>query len=115
MSDSKFLSKLKSRWGLQSGFQVLIILIVFALTGFSIVYLKKWIFWLFGFDGSSKGWWGTVAYLVLVFPLYQVLLLVYGFIFGQFHFFWEKEKKLLGLIRRLFRKRKTEWQNEENH
>jgi hypothetical protein len=31
----------------------------------------------------------------LIFPIYQVLLVFFGFIFGQFKFFWNFEKKML--------------------
>jgi hypothetical protein len=33
--------------------------------------------------------------LLLIFPIYQVLLVANGFLFGQFTFFWNFEKKLL--------------------
>jgi hypothetical protein len=33
--------------------------------------------------------------LVLIFPIYQVLLVFIGAIFGQFSFFWNFEKKML--------------------
>jgi hypothetical protein len=46
-----------------------------------------------------------VLYLLVIFPLYQVLLLVYGALFGQFRFFWKKEKQLLLLFRRLLGRR----------
>jgi len=36
-----------------------------------------------------------VLRLVLIFPIYQVLLVLIGFIFGQFSFFWKFEKKML--------------------
>jgi hypothetical protein len=41
-------------------------------------------------------------YLLLVLPLYQIILLMYGFIFGQFNFFWEKEKQIFRRIGSLF-------------
>ena len=40
--------------------------------------------------------------LILIFPLYQILLIIVGSIFGQFKYFWEIEKKILtrmGLIK----------------
>jgi hypothetical protein len=36
-----------------------------------------------------------VLRLLLIFPIYQILLVFVGFIFGQFSFFWEFEKKML--------------------
>ncbi|MGI9545046.1 MAG: DUF6787 family protein [Cyclobacteriaceae bacterium] len=97
-----FLEKMKQKWGLTSLFQVVLILIVFALTGFSALALKGVIYDLLGFDNLTSGWLKTICYLVVVFPLYQILLLAYGFLFGQFNFFWEKEKKLIRAIKKLF-------------
>ena len=36
--------------------------------------------------------------LILIFPLYQILLILVGTIFGQFKYFWEIEKKFLARI-----------------
>ena len=33
--------------------------------------------------------------LIIVFPVYQVLILIVGFALGQFKFFWNFEKKML--------------------
>jgi hypothetical protein len=38
--------------------------------------------------------------VLFLFPTYQVLLLLYGGLLGQFGFFWAKEKKMLRAIRR---------------
>ena len=96
-----FLERMKQKWGLNSIFQVVVILIVFALTGTTVVWLRPIIFQVIGIE-NADGWLKTISYLILVFPLYQVLLLAYGFIFGQFSFFWEKEKKLVNAVMRLF-------------
>ncbi|GJM29441.1 MAG: hypothetical protein DHS20C17_20760 [Cyclobacteriaceae bacterium] len=96
-----FLKRMQEKWGLTSIFQVVLILIVFALTGMTVVWVRPVIFDLLGIQ-NANGWIKTVSYLVLVFPLYQGLLLFYGFVFGQFNFFWEKEKKLAKAVMRLF-------------
>jgi hypothetical protein len=36
--------------------------------------------------------------IALIFPIYQLTLPIAGFIFGQFKFFWEFEKKILKRI-----------------
>ncbi len=97
-----FLERMKKKWGLTSMFQVVVILIVFAATGMTVVLIRPLIFQLLGIENAG-GWLKTLSYIVLVFPLYQLLLLMYGFIFGQFNFFWEKEKKLAKAFMRLFR------------
>ena len=98
-----FLKRMQEKWGLTSVFQVILIMIVFALTGMTVVWIRPLIFELLGIQGAN-GWIKTVSYLVLVFPLYQCLLLGYGFIFGQFSFFWEKEKKLVRVVMKLFQR-----------
>jgi hypothetical protein len=99
---TSWLTRLQARWGLASITQVIIVLIVFACTGFTVLFLKKPIFWLLGIDKSLTGWLGTIIYLIVILPLYQILLLAYGFLFGQFHFFWDFEKKM---FRRMFLKK----------
>ncbi|MBA3901922.1 MAG: hypothetical protein H0X62_17255 [Bacteroidetes bacterium] len=95
---SNFLERLQEKWHLKSLWQVCIILIVFALTGFTVLFIKQPIFDLLGITLEKGGFWKTVLYLLLVLPLYQMILLFYGFIFGQFGFFWEKEKQFLRRI-----------------
>jgi hypothetical protein len=97
-SNANFLKKLQSKWKLKSLFQVVIVLVVFALTGFTILFIKKPIFDFLGISMDRGGFWKTVLYLLLVLPLYQIILLFWGFVFGQFGFFWEKEKQFFRRI-----------------
>jgi uncharacterized membrane-anchored protein len=97
-SNPSFLQKLQSKWNLKSLQQVVLVLIVFALTGFTILFIKKPIFDFLGISMERGGFWKTVLYLLLVLPLYQIILLMLGFVFGQFTFFWEKEKQFLRRI-----------------
>ncbi len=94
-----FLQRLQSKWQLKSLTQVLLVLFVFACTGTTILLIKNPLLVFFGIErGGGQGALNTLLYLLLVLPLYQILLLVYGFIFGQFRFFWEKEKQLVKRI-----------------
>lgn len=89
------LEKLKKRWNLQSGFQVVLILIVFACTGSSVVLIKH----LLNINADTAV--GTrVLFYIGVLPVYNIMLLGYGFLFGQFRFFLEFEKRF---FRRIFR------------
>jgi hypothetical protein len=110
MTSSKpgFLQRLQSKWQLKSLTQVLLVLLVFACTGTTILLIKNPLLAFFGIEkGSDHGLRNTIAYLLLVLPLYQIMLLMYGFIFGQFQFFWEKEKQLVQRIGRLFTRKKS--------
>ncbi len=89
-----WIEKLKKRWKLGSAWQVIVVLLAFACTGFTILFIKKPIlYWLAGEEGNST--LGTVLYYIFVLPLYNIVLLGYGFIFGQFQFFWEFEKRFM--------------------
>lgn len=85
------------------------VLIVFAFTGSTVLFIKPFLFDLIGFD-SVEGIAGILLYIVMIFPLYQLLILVYGFIFGQFAFFWAWEKKM---VQRMFGRRKKAKQTDE--
>ena len=86
---------LKKRWGIETNFQLTIIFIVFAITGSASAWFSKPVgFWL-GITKEDLGYWFTPIRLLLIFPLYQVLLVAIGFVFGQFKFFWAFEKKML--------------------
>jgi len=103
MEQASWMERLKQRWKLGSALQVVIVLVVFACTGFTVLFIKKPILhFLTGDHGNTT--LASVIYYILILPLYNVLLLAYGFIFGQFRFFWEFEKRSFN---RLFnRKRK---------
>ena len=89
-----WIEKLKKRWNLKSATQVVIVLIVFACTGFTILFIKKPLLtWLAGEQGNTT--FASVLYYIFILPLYNVVLLVYGFLFGQFQFFWEFEKRFM--------------------
>jgi hypothetical protein len=97
-----FLKRLQSKWRLENLWQVVLVLVVFACTGLTVLYIKQPIFDLLGISSDTGSFWKTILYLLFVLPLYQAFLLVYGFIFGQFHFFWEKEKQFIQRVGRLF-------------
>ncbi|HRN44982.1 MAG TPA: diacylglyceryl transferase, partial [Flavobacterium sp.] len=89
------MNKLKQRWGVKTNLQLTIIFIVFAITGSASAWLSKpFCLWL-GITNEDLGYWFTPVRLLLIFPIYQVLLVSIGFLFGQFKFFWAFEKKML--------------------
>jgi hypothetical protein len=104
LAENKFFEKMKERWHLDTLTQVVVVFIVFGLTGTSVVFLKPTIFNLFGME-KIVGLKGFLLYCVLIFPLYQILLLVYGTLLGQFSFFWKWEKKMVLSIAKLFKRR----------
>ena len=99
-----FIEKLKQRWEVKSNLQLVIICVVFALTGWSALKLRELVFPLLGVDDSTPVWQKIIIWLLVIFPFYYVFLLFYGFIFGQFDFFWKFAKKTFGRFRRIKQK-----------
>ncbi|MDN3668994.1 hypothetical protein QWY93_06615 [Echinicola jeungdonensis] len=106
VKQKNFLSKLQDKWQLNNIRQVLLVLLVFACTGLTILFIKSPIFQFLGINMEKGGFWKTLLYLLLILPMYQIMLLFYGFIFGQFGFFWQKEKQLLRRLRAIFIQKK---------
>ncbi|MEQ9441497.1 MAG: hypothetical protein RIG62_20815 [Cyclobacteriaceae bacterium] len=102
IENPSFLQKLQTKWKLESIWQVVLVLIVFSATGSTVVMLRKAFFGWIGFDETTSMWLKTITYILFVMPAYQILLLAYGAVLGQFQFFWEKEKKMIRGIKRLF-------------
>ncbi|WP_370476869.1 DUF6787 family protein [Tamlana flava] len=93
------MEKLKTRWGIESNWQVVLILIVFAITGSTASYIGKPILGFLNIDRENFGTFGywTIR-IVLLFIVYQFMLVFFGWLFGQYKFFWNFEKKMLRRI-----------------
>ncbi|MEQ8470580.1 MAG: prolipoprotein diacylglyceryl transferase [Marinoscillum sp.] len=89
-----WIDKLQERWNLKNGLQVMLVLVVFACTGFTVMFLKKPVQDFFLDDGERTLWF-SIGYWILIFPVYNVILLCYGLVFGQFQFFWQFEKRMI--------------------
>ena len=81
------LQKLKKRWNVRHNWEILIILLVFAITGTTTVYLygfiKNWV----GITPDTFFLLKIIAFIFLALPLYNVLLITWGKILGQSVFF----------------------------
>lgn len=98
----KFIGKLKQKWGV-GNWDFVAIMIAFSLAGMSIVRFRKLILDAILPDDLPI-WLYLIIYIPIAVPIYQILLLFYGTILGQFRFFWEKEKKILAFIGRMIPK-----------
>lgn len=95
-----YVNRLKDKWNIQSNRQFWIIFIVFGITGSTSVKVGRPVLDFIGLEpnvfadyplGSAVYW---ILRLLVIFPIYQVLLLGFGALFFQFSFFWEFEKKI---------------------
>lgn len=89
-------AKLQKKWGI-SGRRFFWVMIVFAFTGTTAAWLTAKITGWLNIEAYSFAWWSLKIGMLLI--GYQILLLFYGFIFGQFAFFWRYERKILASMR----------------
>ncbi|CAM1345654.1 DUF6787 family protein [Tenacibaculum amylolyticum] len=89
------MEKLMHRWNLTKRTDLFIILFVFSITGSTSITVGRPILQSLGLTTQLNP---LVYYPLLIcasFVFYQLFLLLYGWLFGQFQFFWNMEKKLL--------------------
>ena len=86
----------KQRWNITSNWQAFVIILVFAITGSTAAMISKPILHCLGISKETHHIaLYLLLYILIIFPIYQVLLVSIGFLFGQFQFFWAFEKKML--------------------
>ena len=88
--------KLEKKWIVDYKWEMIRIFIVFAITGSSSVIIGKPLLKVIGITQENLNialYWFLYIFIGLIF--YQILLVSFGFIFGQFKFFWGFEKKML--------------------
>ena len=89
-------SKLKHKWVVDQRWEMIRIFIVFAITGSSSMFIGRPLIALMGITKENLNpllYWFLFIIIGLIF--YQILLVFFGWLFGQFKFFWEFEKKML--------------------
>ena len=89
-------TKVEKRWKVTYRWEMIAIFIVFALTGSSSLFvgrpLMKWI----GITKENLNifvYW--ILFIIIGLIFYQILLVFFGWLFGQHKFFWEFEKKMI--------------------
>ena len=90
------LNILKKFFKVSSVIQLTIIFLVFAITGSLSLYLSDFILVIVNVSQESSNlviYW--LIRIFLIFPIYQVLLIIVGTLFGEFKYFWNFEKKML--------------------
>ena len=76
-------------------FRLFIIFTVFGITGsLSVVLGKYLLISIFSSNILNSGFYWLIR-ILLIFPLYQILLIIIGTLFGEFKYFWAIEKKIL--------------------
>ncbi len=87
---------LETKWILDAKWEMIRVFIVFAITGSSSMFVGRPIIKLLGITKENLNpvlYW--VLFIIIGLIFYQILLVFFGWLFGQFQFFWNFEKKML--------------------
>jgi hypothetical protein len=103
----RMIHKLKKKWNIQRDWDLIAVILVFSLAGMSIGFFRRPVFHALGITAQTPLWIKIVIYIPLIVPIYQINLIIYGFLLGQFRFFWEKEKRIARFLLRILSGRKT--------
>ncbi|QNK77816.1 hypothetical protein H7F37_01620 [Winogradskyella sp. PAMC22761] len=88
--------KLEKKWILDYKWEMIRVFMVFAFTGSSSLFVGRPIISFIGITKENLNltlYW--FLYIIIGLIFYQILLVIFGWLFGQFKFFWEFEKKML--------------------
>ncbi|KOH45838.1 DUF6787 family protein [Sunxiuqinia dokdonensis] len=87
--------RLKEKWEVESNLQLAIIFLVFSLAGSGALVIRKLVFHWINYSPDWPFLLSALTYVLTIVPAYQLMLIVFGALLGQFSFFWKFEKKLL--------------------
>lgn len=82
----KFYTYLKRKYDIQSNSRFWIIMLVFALTGTSILLLKPPLFKLLGIHSDLNTFLYVLLYILIITPVYFINLTLIGTLLGQYRF-----------------------------
>ncbi|WP_296384809.1 DUF6787 family protein [Winogradskyella sp.] len=88
--------KLEKKWVLDYKWEMIRVFMVFAITGSSSIFVGRPVIKLLGITKENLNpllYW--ILFIIIGLIFYQILLVSFGWLFGQFQFFWEFEKKML--------------------
>ena len=92
--------KLEKKWELTYRWEMIRVFIVFAITGSSSVIVGRPFLKIVGITNDNLQpvlYW--ILYILISFIFYQLLLVIIGWLLGQFTFFWNFEKKMIRKMR----------------
>ena len=92
------LKKLKEKWGITSNFQIVIIFIVFGITGTVSAYISGPLSDIIITENDLHWSIKLLIRILVLTPIYQVLLLFFGYIFYQYRFFYNFVKKFMSFL-----------------
>ena len=98
------MEKIRSFFKVESNYQLFVVNLVFAITGTSSLFVADYILdMLLITQENYDNFFYWITRIILILPIYQILLIMFGILFGEFSYFWKMEKKTLNKIRSIFK------------
>jgi len=98
------MEKIRSFFKVESNYQLFVVNLVFAITGTSSLFVADYILdMLLITQENYDNFFYWITRIILILPIYQILLIIFGILFGEFSYFWKMEKKTINKIRSIFK------------
>ncbi len=98
------MEKIRSFFKVESNYQLFVVNLVFAITGTSSLFVADYILDILLITQENyDNFFYWITRIILILPIYQILLIIFGILFGEFSYFWKMEKKTLNKIRSIFK------------
>jgi hypothetical protein len=81
----------------QKIFHFALVMLIYGCTGSATAFLSAKLTGFLGIQKWSAQWW--LVWLVLVFPLYNILLLGFAFVFGKYSSFRARQLMIIGKLK----------------
>ena len=94
-----FMDKLKSLFKVSSTYQLIVVFVVFGITGSTAAWISEPLCNIFGITTDNLNiiiYW--LVRIVLITIVYQFILIVVAFLFGELKFFWKFVRKFLNIF-----------------
>ncbi len=108
MKKINLVTKLKTKWGISRNLDFILIMLAFSFAGLAVSFSRRPICHFLGVDQKIALWIKILVNVPLFVLLYQVWLITFGCLLGQFTFFWEREKKLGRFLVKVFGRSRTD-------
>ena len=82
------MDRLKKIFKVTSTYQLIIVFVVFGITGSLSLVISEYISIFLHLDN-------IIMSIISILIVYQILLIIIGTLFGEFDYFWEMEKKII--------------------
>jgi hypothetical protein len=83
----RYFNNFKKKWNIKSNWQLLRVMIVFAMAGQSILFVMPLLRNYFGIPSDIFWLWKVLFFIFVSFPIYQILLIIWSLVLGEFRFF----------------------------